>query len=301
LKSSVGGYVTLTSGVEEKWTLDIRDFVNKSEGRLRMLPQRVIKGVAYLGTNLPVWQPTAPWCRLILSPFNDMSTLFEHFSVDIREDKIISKYRKNEQYTVTSILPRDTEGRMFNPKTVDAWLGQTHQLCYLESTYPMAMKEVEEQKVQHTPWFCDYDGEWRELEVDVRWKVKGNQVQDVEAPGTYLSRRSLISPPGFVWSPLTTFGDHWVTYSSLRPHKQIGMTIDTYTSESSSQKVLTFNNEKVLHSLYQCYPKEGQSFYLESDQDVPVLGSSGSLPSDDNIRTNFGGNPKKNFSVYLCR
>jgi len=224
LKNSGGGFVSLTSEIDEKWAFDIHDFVKNSNGSLSMLPNKKVQGVTYLGTNVPLWMPSTSWIRSVISPFVDQSSYFKSIRTDFRDDRIFLTIKKKPNYESYSVLYRDTLGVQYNPESVDSFLGMTKRLLWLEASHGLPIEEVEEKKILHSPWFVDYDGQWEEID-GLLWKVKDKKVQDVKLPGTYTSRTRKAPPAGYTWSSYNTVGEYIVQYNSLSPRQVLGLTL----------------------------------------------------------------------------
>lgn len=244
LKVAGGGFVSLTSRVDEKWSYDIHDFVKKSEGKLKMLPPAITEGIAYLGTNLPLWYPPKHWIRTIINPFTDQSSYFQSIRVDLEDTKVKTVIRKKPGYEVHSILYRDAVGVIYNPETIDQLLKQKKRLLWLESDRHLHIPEVEENKFLHPPWFINYEGEWKELEGR-QWLVKNDVVYDVESFGTYASKRSILPPSGHSWIRYSTMGTHMVQYNSLEPFEHYGLRVATLPVKKGNVKVALFDDLSV--------------------------------------------------------
>jgi len=223
LKTSGGGQVTLTSGVTEKWSASIHDFVNKSGGLLKMLPQKTVHGIAYLGSNEPLWFPDTGWLRAVINPFVDQTSYFQSVRVDMLEDEVHLTIRKKPNYDVYSILARDRDCVRYNPESVDGWLAQKKKLFWIESKNPLPILEKEERKIHHSPWFIDYGGVWQEIDGRV-WMTHEGIVSDVRVPGTYSSRRRIPPPTGYNWVEYEKAGTHIVTYGCVHPFQMNGIT-----------------------------------------------------------------------------
>jgi len=134
-----------------------------------------------------------------------------------------------------------------------------------------------------------------ELEGDM-WKVDDKEIIDVVGQGTYLSRRTHFIPPdGYKWTPLCTFGSYWVTYSSLLPRHQLGMSLHQLDKDKMSQKILTFSNEQVITKIEEVSPPKG-AYYTVGPV---VAGVVTELPSDDRVRMVMGERPRgRNVVVF---
>jgi len=268
LKVAGGGYVTTTSAADEKWAYNIRDFVAQSGEILKMLPNKSVTGIAYLGSNSPLWYPDTKWIRTILNPFTDQSHYFRKISVQMDEDKVKITVQKKPGYQVYSTLYRDTDFSIYNPETVDLFLGQQRKMFWIESSFYLNIKEISTTRVSHTPWFVDYGGEWREVD-GVEWRFSGAYVTDVRKPGTYCSRRSLRPPRGYSWVPYTSSGKYLVTYSSLVPEEVFG--IEVVNEKKFS--VTCYSGVKLLTEAYIRHSVEGNYYNYEIGELLP--GESG--------------------------
>jgi len=257
-----GGYVTLSAGVEHKWVKDIVDFVAKSAGRLKMLPNKQVRGISYLGNNVPLWYPSTPWIRLILSPAYDLSSIYKHYSVDYLDYSVISRYEKRDNYIVSSVLDSTSPFYVYNPLTVDGALRQSRKAFLVESSQALSFDPVEDKRCFHAPWFVDYSGDWSEIEGK-EWKVRGNIAVDVreikreasfEVSGTYLSRRCRNSlPKGFVWTPFEEYASHWVTYHTNVPRKKWGIEI----VRTDQNLFVCFDHVKPVKDVYKVFSDLG--------------------------------------------
>jgi len=288
LKSSVGGYVTLTAPVnksEAGWQRDVHDFVNGSKGKLVMLQRGQIEGTAYLGTDVPQWFPTqVPWFRLILSPFIVMNKEFDNYSVRFDEDKVVTRYEKKKNYLVTSVLDRDSPYFIYNPETVDEVVSGKDRWFFCESSFPMSFESQSDCKVSHSPWFVSVPKSLPWLKVpcsgkDRYVKHEGNVLYDVQGEGTYLSRRARILPPeGMKWVELTRSGTHWITYSSLRPRRTYGVTVekngeDTLTMFDDVKLIRELSRVDTIGRVFVEVPIEGvQCTQLDCDSGLYELG-----------------------------
>lgn len=215
------GYVKITSSMESEWVEEVLDFISKSKGRLRLVQKGVeVQGIGYLGTNSPLCYPDR-WYRLIPSPFLDPNWNYHSYSINHLDDCVEMTFDRSRGHYSVNHLPRDPLGFLFNPETVDDYLAMgkmSQQMFFLETTEELDIRQIDLQKVFHTPWFVDATGEWVEID-GWSWKVRDNLVLDVEGTATYLSRRKKIPPNGYVWVPLGRVGTHWLTYSSLSPRR----------------------------------------------------------------------------------
>jgi len=269
LKSSVGGYVTLTATGDHAWERDVRDFVNQSKRRLVMLPPRTVKGYAYLGTDVPQWFPEDPWFRLILSPFVTLNKDFPNYSVSFRDDQVVTRYEKKKNYLVSSVLERDSPYIVLNPETVDEYAGKKERWYYCESSFPLCLTPKDDVKVVHSPWFVTIPTglEWVKEQCSGREryvKARDGVVYDIKGDGTWLSRRSRIMPPvGMKWAPLLDKGTHWVTYSCLRPHRVYGVSVE----KVGEDRVTIFDGAKLIKQLRRIDTSE----MMLSEKPVPGL------------------------------
>lgn len=232
LKSSIGGYVTLTATGDHAWERDIFDFVSNSRGKLQLLSNRTVRGIAYLGTDVPQWYPEQEWFRLTLSPFVVLNKEFKNFKVDFAQDGVMTRYEKKKGYVVSSVLERDCPEYVTNPVTVDTIVGRKDQWYFCQSSFPLGVDHLDDVKVSHAPWFVNFPKllEWekcRAMGQEAYVKHQGGIVYDIKGEGTWLSRRARIIPPeGMKWVDLLSKGTHWITYSSVRPHKVYGVSVE---------------------------------------------------------------------------
>lgn len=219
------GYVTVTSQ-DQTWIHQLKDFARRSEGRIEFLPRYEVRGLAYLGSASPVWYPPTPWFRLIPSPFIEPTVDVSGYSVQVNDEGIDVQYLR-KGHRIYSHLERDSRAYVFNPESVDAYLQlrQPWRLVFVESSVPIRMPTQDDSFVYHKPFFVSVRGEWKEFNQR-KWLVEGNVVYDVLGRGTYLSRRQRDIPPdGYHWAPLEEVGTHFITYSSISPHKSDGVNV----------------------------------------------------------------------------
>jgi hypothetical protein len=218
------GFVTFSAGVDQQWIRDAHDFVKSSHGRLKILPNKEVRGVCYLGTNSPLWYPSSIWVRLILSPAFEVSSVFENFSLDYMPSSFLMRYEKKDKYTSLNVLDRDSSNVVYNSSSVDSFLGMKKQAFLLESSDVLSIPSVEDNRCYHTPWFLNYAGEWSELEGR-QWLIYQKTVVDVKDVGTYVSRRRFRPPKGYSWTPFVEQGTHWVTYSTNSPCRKWSLNV----------------------------------------------------------------------------
>jgi hypothetical protein len=256
LKTKGGGFVTLTSTSDEKWIHEIKDFISKSQGILKLLNQKTIRGAAYLGTNSPLWYPETEWYRMVINPFIDQTHSFESVFVDYQPTHVRISIVKRPGYEVHSILDRDARCYRYNPESVDAFLGIKMKKLWLESSHVVPMHHVESTKVGHSPWFVNYSGgTWTHID-DNDWLIEGSEVLDIRASGTYSSRRTILPPKGFSWRPYSRTGTHIVTYHSYEPFEVLGL--KSYTVGKSL--VTCFDSVEVTKDVIRRYSENG-SYY----------------------------------------
>jgi len=284
LKTTVGGYVTLTATMDHDWVVDVVDFVAKSGGKLKLLESKQVYGIAYLGSNVPVWFPDTPWVRFIISPFLRASQFFPSYMVEFREDCVVSSYQKKRGYTATSILSRDESSYLYNPETVDAWLGQKGgmEFFFLSSNLEFELEEKNDSRVRHSPWMINIPKDTYWLEMDnLLFKVKGLEVFDVQGRGTYLSRRQRLSPnTPFYWTPIVKTGTHWVTYSTIRPQKISGISV----VQRGEQKMVVFGNAKLINEIQVVEGTFDGTFWTAFSRRIDIPAYSWPLYSDDGVR-----------------
>lgn len=291
LKTSTGGYVTLTNPIDEDWSREVRNYVKNSKGRLQMLKSKTVIGIAYLGSNVPVWYPESEWFRLILSPFIPMSSDFKNYEVTRNEDSFFVRYEKKPGYVVNSILPRDSEFFLQNPETVDSWLGlkQGLRFFYFESTLDIVPLSEDDVKVIHSPWYLTVpEGlQWERID-NVYLKQRNGVVYDIRSSGTYLNRRTReLLPVGYEWAQFRDQGTHWVTYSSMKPYKNYGV-----SSEMVGQYTHTFFDgalpirkliglEPQVDCCFTICPLEGfHSWPLWSDEEIYLV----EMPKEEMVK-----------------
>lgn len=217
--------MTFSAGVDQDWVIKARNFIAGSSGRLRLLENKVARGISYLGTNALLWFPDTMWVRLVMSPAFDPGHQFETYSTEYLSDSVISRYQKKDDYLVTSVLRFDSRDFVYNPATVDSALQCSRLAFAMEASHELNFIMVEDNRLFHAPWFIDYGGQWRNLEGR-DWLVLGEYVVDVRGSGTYLSRRSRLFPPhGFTWLPFSDYGSHWVTCFRNTPSRHWGVSI----------------------------------------------------------------------------
>jgi hypothetical protein len=252
LKTTGGGSVTLTSGVNEKWSASIHDFVNKSGGLLKMLPKKTVHGIAYLGTNEPLWYPDTGWLRCVINPFVDQTSYFQSIRVDMLPTQIHLTIRKKPEYDVYSILDRDRKVIRYNPESVDAWLAQKRKLLWIESRNPLPIVDIQDRKISHAPWFVAYGGEWQWHE-NRQWLIQGTKVFDVRETGTYISRRHITPPQGYEWTDFQPVSTHVVTYGCVTPFELNGVNVH----QEGKSTIVSFDDTLVSKDLIKRYSKEG--------------------------------------------
>jgi len=300
--------VAITATFEYDWAVDVRNFVQNSQGFLRLVPCGGVSGIAYLGTNTPLWFPPTPWVRLIHSPFIDPTGIFEQYSVQFREDSFISRYQKKSNYEVTSVLSRDTGNFVYNPESLDEQLNikGNPMLFFLESTLPLGFKAKDRRVVWHAPWFLTIPekAHWS-FEGGLELRLLGKEVYDVQGEGTYLSRRMRIDLPfPFKWAPLQKMGTHWITYSSLKPRRDYNVSSEVH----DGKRFLNFGHSVLISGLRRVRapydvifasksrPPSGTVWDLESQEYVLA---SRPLPKDykESVQEAFMDNQGRVFAI----
>jgi len=271
LKSTVGGYVTLTATSDHVWKRDVLDFINQSSGKLVMLHSKSIRGVSYLGMDVPQWYPETPWFRLILSPSVAMNKEFRNYRVSFDSERVITRYEKKNGYVVTSVLERDSPYYVMNPVTLDALAKRKDQWYYCEANFEMKVIDEDDVKVSHAPWFVSLPRglEWEKIDGVRPMYVKHRDgvLYDVRANGTWLSKRQRIPPPiGMKWVALEKEGTHWVTYSTLRPRRHYGVRVH----EVGGEKITVFDDAVLIQQLQK--PDDRRVFVQEPpDEEIPFV------------------------------
>jgi len=218
---------------------------------LKMLPVQTIRGIAYLGTDVPQWYPNSPWFRLILSPFVVLNKEFNSYKVEFFPERVITRYEKKKNYLVSSVLERDSPWFVTNPVSLDAMVGRKDQWYFCESNISLETAQLDDSKVSHAPWFVDFPKslEWEKFDCmgkERYVKHQGGIVYDIKGLGTWLSRRAHLIPPlGMKWTELKVKGSHWVTYASLRPRRIYGISVE----KDRTWDVTLFDDAKLIRSL----------------------------------------------------
>jgi len=283
LLGASGGYVTMTAGADQQWVRDIFDFVSKSGDRLKMLPNCTVRGVAYLGSNSPLWYPETPYLRLMLSPACHPGKAFEAFTVEYLPGAVVTQYRKGDR-PVTNMLFKDTKEVVYNAPSVDNWLGCSAQAFFMMSNQEWKMSQVEDHRLFQEPWFVEAGGTW-EMIGEKEWRVKEKDVMidgswlkervvtDVRGSGTYLSRRSRNRPPeGYRWSDYLPLGDYWVTYATNAPRRNQGTRVVEVRNDTQKQvqRVVCMDQCRVVTGLskFVSHPDELMAVRMKTGQIV---------------------------------
>jgi len=309
LKTTVGGFVTLTTTLDHDWVADIIDFAANSGGKIQVLEHHTIRGVAYLGTNVPVWYPPTNWLRLVISPFLQPSEMFPRYTTEYVQGSWVSRYEKKRinglPYVVTSMLDHDTSYYLYNPETVDRWLSQREgtQYFFLESAIEVYMDQVDDYRVKHSPRFINVpkSAQWARFVdvsgVSIECKSCQNVVYDVKGSGTYLSRRNRTSiPSNMIWAPYVQSGTHWITVSSLKPSSSYGIR----RFVKAGREFLLFGDSEPVFNLHEVLPQDDEcTRTVFSVLRPPVVVFEWPLDSDEHIVMYVV--PKQDRTYYLSK
>jgi len=214
--TSQKGEMDLTKEDEETWVYKIRHFVRDSGGRLEIVDKKGIQGVCYLGASDPRWYPEDhKWFRLILSPFQEANSDYEGIISSFSDKGFVTAYTRKYR-TISSTLLCNEPNFVYNPETLDKALDfekNESKRFFLESSFPIQFKEVQDGVLFHKPWFLPGMGKWLGIK-----NIKDGYIYDVKGEGTYLSRRARYTlKEGEKWIDFVPFGPYFVTISSLIP------------------------------------------------------------------------------------
>jgi hypothetical protein len=238
---TISGEVFLTAQIRGEWENDIMDFIEKSPDRLAYIDEmpKNKKTIMYLGRHTPVSLiKDYRWYHIIPSPYID----HEWSSVQVTDNKdgVKMQYRYKDR-DVVSILPNDLPFYVYGPSTVKMYLGGLDAALISNFPFPFPDVEPEDKTMYHDPFYLeDYPKEVTQLKIGERTyecRRRGDVIFDIDAPGTYLSRRHRIRlPQGLTWAPLRDYGPYQFSRFSRYP---------TYAG-----KVTTVQRGDVRYALY---------------------------------------------------
>lgn len=218
-------YVYVTSYEDDHYRLRVRDFCNKA-GNLEMVTAP--KGVSYLGSGNPNFYPDGLWFRLIPSPYLVPGVEMSQFLVKWSGLGYTCSYERKKGYFIHTHLNSESPHFILNPETVDALCedpGRPKHMAFVESSFGIEFAERDDRRIYQKPWFLSPKGTWEEYK-GLKILVDRCLVYDVQGTGTYMSRRHRIQlPDGLAWAPFQTAGTHWVTMSSLHPHRDYNVRV----------------------------------------------------------------------------
>jgi hypothetical protein len=214
-----GGCVTFSAQkTDERWYEEVRSFCSQSRDRIILLPEKTVRGHAYLGSGSPKWYPDeSPWLYLCPNPYS-RSRLYRNHEFKER-DGVVEFVSLRSGREVVSLLLDNPHFFYHNPQTVDYHLKMKGDMFpyYLACKVPYFSLDLATSHVPHTPFFLR-DLPPYEKVGGYEVSRSGYEVFDIKESGTYLSRRSMIPlPEGHFWTPLVAHGPYMVTRYSTFP------------------------------------------------------------------------------------
>lgn len=223
---SIKVYLNIRDTWEEDWAREVRNFCRNSSGRVTVEDRMKISddAIYFTGESNPKTRIWGKWIRFIPSPYA-ASHRPEFQETEFGLDMVREVRKDGVVRQICSTLPLKSEF-VYNPETVDKWLGQAGVKYFVESSFAMNLTPVSSSHLFQTPKYIEYpkkivvqkDELGRLLTLDASEPEKGI-VYDVFSSNTYHSKRSIHADLN--WVEFSDTGTHYVTYSSISPTKTV--------------------------------------------------------------------------------